>query len=46
MKLNIEHSFINKEEIIEYKSDVEKCHKMLHEGTGDGSDFLGWVNLK
>lgn len=46
MKLNIENSFIKKEEIEKYKEEVEKCHKMLHEGTGEGSDFTGWVNLK
>lgn len=46
MKLNIEKSFISKEEIDAYKSDVERCHKMIHEGTGEGAQFLGWVNLK
>ena len=46
MKLNIEHSFIKKEEILTYRQELERCHKMLHEGTGEGSDFLGWVNLK
>ena len=46
MKLNIDHSFIKEEEILEYKTELEKCHKMLHEGTGEGADFLGWVNLK
>ncbi len=24
---------------------VEAAHKMLHEGTGAGNDFLGWVDL-
>lgn len=46
MKLNFEKSFITKEEIESYRDEVERCHKMLHEGTGEGSDFLGWVNLK
>lgn len=46
MKLKIEQSFIKEEEIEAYKDAVEKCHMMLHEGTGEGSDFLGWVNLK
>ena len=46
MRLNFENSFIKKEEIENYKEEVERCHKMLHEGTGEGSDFLGWVNLK
>ena len=46
MKLNFERSFISREEIDSYKNEVERCHKMLHEGTGEGSDFIGWVNLK
>ncbi len=46
MKINIDDSFVSREEILEYSSEVEKCHKMLHEGTGLGSSFLGWVNLK
>lgn len=46
MKINIEHSSITEKEIKEYKEKVEKCHKMLHEGTGEGASFLGWVNLK
>ncbi len=46
MKLNIEKSTVSKDEVLSYKEEVEKCHKMLHEGTGEGSSFLGWVNLK
>ena len=46
MKLKFNNSFINKEEIDSYKNEIERCHKMLHEGTGEGSDFIGWVNLK
>ncbi|MGL5479533.1 MAG: glucose-6-phosphate isomerase [Clostridium sp.] len=33
-------------EEIEYMSDlVESSHKKLHEKTGAGSDFLGWIDL-
>ena len=46
MKLNIEKSTVSKDEVLSYKEEIEKCHKMLHEGTGEGSSFLGWVNLK
>lgn len=46
MKINVENSFVTESEILEYKENVERCHKMLHEGTGEGSAFLGWVNLK
>ena len=31
---------------VDYMGDlVESAHKKLHEGTGAGNDFLGWVDL-
>jgi len=27
------------------QEDVRNCHKMLHEGTGEGSEYVGWVDL-
>ncbi|MDR2127144.1 MAG: glucose-6-phosphate isomerase [Prevotellaceae bacterium] len=47
MKLSIEniHKFVSKNEISALKPNVEKCLKMLHDKTGAGNDFLGWVNL-
>lgn len=27
------------------KDKMERCNRMLHDGTGKGSDHLGWVNL-
>ena len=38
-------AFVSEEEILNIKGQVSAAHKMLHEGTGAGSDFLGWVNL-
>ncbi len=38
-------AFVSEEEILNIKEQVSVAHKMLHEGTGAGSDFLGWVNL-
>lgn len=38
-------SFIEKGEIEEYQEKVRKCHRMLHKGTGLGSEYLGWVDL-
>ncbi len=32
-----------KENIFDYADDVKRCHAMLHEKTGKGNDFLGWV---
>ena len=46
MKLNLDYSGITKKEIDKYKKEVMKAHEKIHEGTGEGSDFLGWVNLK
>ena len=38
-------AFVSEEEILNIKEQVSVAHKMLHQGTGAGSDFLGWVNL-
>ncbi len=37
--------FIAESEINALKPYIEVAHNTLHEGTGAGSDFLGWVNL-
>lgn len=37
--------FISDEEIANMKSITETAAKTLHEGTGAGNDFLGWVDL-
>lgn len=37
--------FISQGEIDSLAPAVEAAHKTLHEGTGAGSDFLGWVKL-
>lgn len=36
---------VSKEEMDSYKSAAQKANEKLHDGTGKGSDFLGWVNL-
>lgn len=36
---------LNKNEIDSLQEKVNLCHDMLHNGTGEGSDFLGWVDL-
>lgn len=38
-------TFISEDEIKDFASAVENAHKMLHEKTGAGNDFLGWVEL-
>ena len=37
--------FINKEQIYSLKTKAEEANKALHEKTGKGNDFLGWVTL-
>lgn len=37
--------FLNDSEIINQKSMVQEAHNMLHNGTGAGNDFLGWLDL-
>lgn len=37
--------FVAEHEIANMESYVQAAHKMLHEKTGAGSDFLGWVDL-
>lgn len=33
------------EAVLAYKDKVAQAQKMLHEGTGKGNDFLGWLHL-
>lgn len=37
--------YLQEHEITNLQPFVNEAHKMLHEGTGAGSDFLGWVDL-
>ncbi len=37
--------FIGEKEIIALQERVNLCHNMLHDGTGEGGEFSGWVNL-
>ncbi len=47
MKLNLNrvYNFISKESIDSYKTVVEQNNQKLHDKSGKGNDFLGWVNL-
>lgn len=38
-------SFVDVSEIIKWQERVSECHKKIHEKTGEGSEFLGWVDL-
>lgn len=37
--------FVSKALVDSYQPKIELAHKMLHEGTGLGSDFIGWLRL-
>ena len=37
--------YLKEHEILAQQTYVEQAHKMVHEKTGEGSEFLGWVDL-
>ena len=43
IKFDSSHALLN-EKISDYQQEVSKIHKMIHEKTGKGNDFLGWVD--
>lgn len=36
--------FVQEEAVLAMEQDVATCHKALHEKTGKGNDFVGWVD--
>ena len=47
LKLNLSYAgeFACEEKLLSMKQEVEAAHEMLHQGTGAGSDYLGWIDL-
>ena len=45
IKLNLENSGIEPQEILEYKQEVENIHKNLHGRAHNENDFVGWIDL-
>jgi len=45
LDLNHVHPFLSGEEINKMEADVSTHLKSLHQRTGKGNDFLGWINL-
>ncbi|MWC30086.1 glucose-6-phosphate isomerase [Paenibacillus sp. MMS18-CY102] len=37
--------FVGQHEVEYFASQVQAAHDQLHNGTGAGSDYLGWINL-
>ncbi|MGG1878169.1 glucose-6-phosphate isomerase [Paenibacillus cisolokensis] len=38
-------SFVHQHEIDYFAQPIQTAHEQLHQGTGAGSDYLGWINL-
>ncbi len=47
IKLNLNYAgeYACKEKLEAMQAEISKAHAMLHEGTGQGNDFLGWIDL-
>jgi glucose-6-phosphate isomerase len=47
IKLSIDKAFgfVSEQKVAGYKAQVATANAALHNGTGKGSDFLGWLNL-
>ena len=47
MKLNLEHvyQFATKDQVFGYKNEMMRNLETLHQKTGKGNDFLGWLTL-
>lgn len=45
IKIDFSYSGITDKMIMEYKKDVAKIHKELHEKSEDMNEFLGWLDL-
>ena len=47
VKLNTKYvtPFLKENAYAEIRSEVEAAHDELHNGTGKGNDFLGWLSL-
>ena len=47
IQLNIKHvsDFLSEETILKQSAHATACNQALHDGTGAGNDFLGWVTL-
>ena len=47
VKLNTKYvtPFLKENAYADIRSEVEAAHDELHNGTGKGNDFLGWLSL-
>ena len=42
LKLDLQHTGIDKKNIMEYTEIVENIHKELHDRSNNENDFVGW----
>jgi glucose-6-phosphate isomerase len=47
MKINLENifEFVPKKQVYALREELNRNQQLLHEKTGKGNDFLGWLNL-
>ena len=45
IKFTVQGEAVQKTEIFALSADVRRCHEALHNKTGRGNDFVGWVDL-
>lgn len=45
IKVNLSKSGLAQSDLEKLQSQIASAHEMLHEGTGKGNDFIGWVDL-
>ena len=38
-------TFVSEGELFDFEPEIRRCDRALLEGTGAGSDFLGWLRL-
>lgn len=43
VKVDLKHALLE-ENVLDYQKEVSRIHRMIHDKTGKGNDFLGWVN--
>lgn len=44
MKVNLHFSGIHSEDLHRFDERLQTAHRLIHEKTGEGSDYLGWVD--
>lgn len=43
VKVDLSHALLE-EDVLSYQNEVSRIHRMIHDKTGKGNDYLGWVD--